>query len=174
MITCLAAHGGHPVILFGMDDGKLKLAHVESGKVLAQLSAHEASVESAGFCGSLQLAATCGMDGRLCVWDLDTFGLRHVCQHGAGVVELQWMRDSALLVTCTVSRELRVYDARDGSCMRRMIGHHDAVLCVQLGYTPNGAYALSGSDDCTARVWDLNLAPQATTAVVVTPDGPDA
>ena len=114
------------------------------------------------------------MDGRLCIWDLNTFGLRHVCQHGAGVVELQWMRDSALLVTCTVSRELRVYDARDGSCMRRMIGHHDAVLCVQLGYTPNGAYALSGSDDCTARVWDLNLAPQATTAVVVTPDGPDA
>ena len=174
MITCLAAHAGHPVIMFGMDDGKLKLAQVESGKVLAQLSAHEASVESAGFCGCMQLAATCGMDGRLCVWDLDTFGLRHVCQHGAGVVELRWMRDSALLVTCTVSRELRVYDARDGSCARRMIGHHDAVLCVELGYTPNGAYVLSGSDDCTARVWDLNLTPQATTAVVVTPDGPDA
>jgi hypothetical protein len=32
--------------MFGMDDGKLKLAQVESGKVLAQLSAHEASVES--------------------------------------------------------------------------------------------------------------------------------
>jgi len=77
------------------------------------------------------------MDGRLCIWDLNTFGLRHVCQHGAGVVELQWMRDSALLVTCTVSRELRVYDARDGSCARRMIGHHDAVLCVELVTSPS-------------------------------------
>ena len=95
--------------------------------MLAQLSAHEASIESAGFCGVMQLAASCGMDGKLCVWDLNTFGLRHVCAHGAGVVELRWLKNSPLLVTCTVSRELRLYDARDGSCAKRMIGHHDTV-----------------------------------------------
>ncbi len=32
MITCLAAHPAHPVVMFGMDDGKLKLAQVESGE----------------------------------------------------------------------------------------------------------------------------------------------
>jgi len=155
MITCLAAHPSHPVIMFGMDDGKLKLAQVETGKVLANLAAHENSIESTGFCACLQLAASGGMDGKLCIWDLNTFALRHVCPHGAGVVELRWLKDSPLLATCTVSRELRVYDARDGACLNRMIGHHDTVLCFDLGYTPQGNFILSGSDDCTARVWAL-------------------
>ena len=50
-----------------------------------------------------------------------------------------------------------------------MIGHHDAVLCMALGYTPNSAYVLSGSDDGTARVWNLSeqtQLPQAPGAVV--------
>ena len=42
------------------------------------------------------------------------------------------------------------------------------VLCFDLGYTPNGTYAISGSDDFTARVWDLSQsdAPTASSAMV--------
>lgn len=172
LITCLAAHPSHPVVMFGMDDGKLKLGHLETGKVLAQLSAHEASIESAGFCATMQLAASAAMDGKLCIWDLNTFALRHVCAHGAGIIELRWLRDAPLLATCTVSRELRVYDARDGGCLQRMIGHHETVLCLEVGYTPQGNFLLSGSDDGTARVWPLRTAADsraaaaASTAVV--------
>ena len=176
LITCLAAHPTHPVVMFGMDDGKLKLGQLETGKVLAQLSSHEASIESAGFCAVMQLAASASMDGKLCIWDLNTFALRHVCTHGAGVIELRWLRDSPLLATCTVSRELRVYDARDGSCLSRMIGHHDAVLCLEVGYTPQGNFLLSGSDDCTARVWPLRTeqpaAAASSTVVVARPSMP--
>jgi len=161
-ISCLAAHPTHPVFLFGAVDGKLKLAHAENGRLLAQLSAHEASIESVGFCDCLQLAASAGMDGRLCVWDLTTFALRHTCLHPGGVVELRWLRDAPLLLTCSTARELRLWDARTGNCLQTLIGHHDAVLCMDVGYTQHGIYVVTGSDDHTARLWRPNpLGPGA-------------
>ena len=55
------------------------------GKVLAALTAHDTSVESVGFCDCMPLAASAGMDGKLCIWDLNTYGLRHTCLHDAGI-----------------------------------------------------------------------------------------
>lgn len=156
-VTCLAAHAAQPVFLFGTDEGGLKLAHAESGRLLAQLPAHDASVESAAFCGPLQLAASAGMDGKLCVWDLGTFSLRHTCTHQAGVIECTWLRDSPMLLSCAVSRELCLWDGRSGECLQTLTGHHEAVLCMAVGYTAQGVYVLSGSDDKTARVWQPRL-----------------
>ena len=152
-VSCLCAHAAHPVFLYGAVDGTLRLGHAESGRLLAHLASHEASVEAAGFCQPLPLAASGAMDGKLAIWDLNSFTLRHTCAHGAGVVELRWLRDSPLLVACTVSRELRVWDARSGGCLATLLGHADACLCLELGYTAEGVFALSGSDDRTARVW---------------------
>lgn len=161
-ISCLGCHPVHPVFLFGAIDGRLKLAHAENGRLLAQLSAHEASVESVGFCDCLQLAASAGMDGRLCVWDLTTFSLRHTCMHPGGVIELLWLRDAPLLLACSVARELRLWDARSGSCLQTMIGHHDTLLCMDVGYTQHGIFVVTGSDDRTARLWRPNPLSQAS------------
>ena len=156
-ITCLATHATQPVVLFGSDEGTVKLAHAESGRLLAQLPAHEASVESAGFCETQQLAATCGMDGRLCLWDLGTLSLRHACMHSAGVVELRWLRQSPMLMTCAISRDLRLFDGRSGDCLQTLTGHCQPVLCFDIGYTAEGVYVVSGSDDHTARLWQPRL-----------------
>ena len=107
------------------------------------------------------------MDGKLAIWDLNSFTLRHTCAHGAGVVELRWLRDSPLLVACTVSRELRVWDARSGGCLATLLGHADACLCLELGYTAEGVFALSGSDDRTARVWRVPTEAAAASAMPV-------
>ena len=155
-ITCLAANDHHPVIMFGATDGALRLAHCESGKILSKLMAHDQSVESSAFCDCMELGASAGMDGRLCVWDLNTFALRHTCSHPAGVVEIQWRKGSPLLFACTVSKELRLWDARNGTCLKTLTGHADVVLCLAVGYPAAGTYALTGSDDATARVWALS------------------
>ena len=131
--------------------------HAETGKVLAQLPAHEASVESASFCGPLALCASAAMDGKLCVWDLANFSLRHTCTHQAGVVECAWLKDSPMLLSCAISREICLWDGRSGECLQTLTGHTEAVLCMAVGYTSQGVYVLSGSDDMTARVWQPRL-----------------
>lgn len=128
-----------------------------AGKVLAALSGHDASVESVGFCDCMPLAATGSMDGKLCIWELNTFSLRHTCTHGAGVVELLWRRQSPLLFSCTVSREIRLWDARSAECLKVLTGHRDAVLCMAIGYAQDATYLISGSDDHTVRVWSIDV-----------------
>ena len=140
-----------------------QLAHAESGKLLATLPGHEASVESVGFCDMMPLAASAGMDGKLCVWDLGTLAQRQCCVHMAGVVELKWLKASPMLLTCTVSRELKLWDGRSGDCLQTLTGHHAAVLCLDVAYTSQGIYVVSGSDDKTARLWQPRLeAPGAS------------
>ena len=59
---------------------------------------------------------------------------------------------------CAVSRELRLWDARNGACLKVLTGHVDTVLCFDLGYQEQGGmYILSGSDDHTARLWALDV-----------------
>lgn len=157
-VSCLAAHTEQPVFLFGTDMGDLKLAHAESGKLLASLPNHDASVENAGFCDAAPLAASCAMDGKLSVWDLGSFTLRHTCVHPAGVIELRWLKGSPMIITCAVSRELRLWDGRSGECLQTLTGHTEPVLCIDIGYTAtDGIYVVSGSDDKTARVWRPRL-----------------
>lgn len=156
-VTCLSAHPAQPIFLFGAADGAVRLGHAETGRLLGHLPGHEASVESAGFCETMQLAASCAMDGKLCVWDLGALSCRHTCVHPAGVVELRWLRESPMLLTCSISRELKLWDGRSGVCLQTLTGHHDAVLCLAVGYTAQGVYVVSGSDDHTARVWQPRL-----------------
>jgi len=156
-VTCLAAHPSQPIFLFGNDLGGLKLAHAESGKLLASLPSHDASVEYTGFCDVLPLAASCGMDGKMCIWDLGSFAVRHTCIHPAGVIELRWLKGAPMLMTCAVSRELRLWDGRSGDCLQTLTGHLETVLCLDVGYTAQGIYVVSGSDDKTARLWQPRL-----------------
>lgn len=159
-VTCLAPHPAQPIFMFGAA-GALKVVHAETGRLLAHLPGHEASVESVGFCEVMQLAASAGMDGNVCIWDLGTLTARHSCAHGGGVVELHWLKESPMLLTCTVTRELRLWDGRSGACLQTLTGHLEAVLCMAVGYTAQGVYVLSGSDDTTARVWQPRLEPAA-------------
>lgn len=105
----------------------------------------------------MDLCASAGMDGKLCVWDLGSLAQRHQCQHMAGVVELRWLKGSPMILACTVSRELRLWDGRSGECLQTLTGHHAAVLCFDVGYTSNGIYVVSGSDDRTARLWQPRI-----------------
>ena len=133
------------------------MAHAESGKLLATLPGHDLSIESAGFCDALQLAASAGMDGKLIIWDLGSLAQRHSCMHPAGVIEMRWLKESPMLLSCAVSRELRLWDGRSGECLQTLTGHTAPVLTFDVGYTSQGIYVVSGSDDRTARGWQPRL-----------------
>jgi len=83
--------------------------------------------------------------------------VRHTCIHPAGVIELRWLKGAPMLMTCAVSRELRLWDGRSGDCLQTLTGHLETVLCLDVGYTAQGIYVVSGSDDKTARLWQPRL-----------------
>src|SRR5262249_3177418 len=49
---------------------------------------------------------------------------------------------------------VRVWDTESGKEIGGLLGHLASVTCVAC--TPDGRYAISGSLDCTVRLWDLS------------------
>lgn len=56
------------------------------------------------------------------------------------------------LIDCRDS-SFSLWDLSQNICLRYFYGHNDRV--ESLAFSHNGLYALSGSDDCTARLWDI-------------------
>ncbi|CAH2231004.1 jg3458 [Pararge aegeria aegeria] len=59
-----------------------------------------------------------------------------------------------LLVTAHEDRHIRFWDAVSGRCAHAMVAHLDAVTGLALD--PNGLFLLSGSHDCSVRLWNLD------------------
>ena len=84
------------------------------------------SVECVGFsCAELKWAASGGLDKTLKVWDLVTGTCRSVCAHGGSVVALQWHSALPIVTTASLDRAVRLWDARNGALLLRLIGHTD-------------------------------------------------
>lgn len=58
-----------------------------------------------------------------------------------------------LAITASDDRGIRFLDHRTGKVVHSMVAHLDAVTC--LAVDPNGVFLMSGSHDCSLRVWHL-------------------
>ncbi|XP_077426147.1 striatin-like isoform X2 [Vanacampus margaritifer] len=56
-------------------------------------------------------------------------------------------------ITAQEDRHIRFFDNNTGKLAHSMVAHLDAV--TSLAADPNGIYLMSGSDDCSVRVWNL-------------------
>lgn len=59
-----------------------------------------------------------------------------------------------LTMTAHEDRHIRFFDNRTGKMVHSMVAHLDAVTC--LAVDPNGLFLLSGSHDCSIRLWNLD------------------
>ncbi|XP_036915093.1 striatin-4 isoform X2 [Sturnira hondurensis] len=59
-----------------------------------------------------------------------------------------------LTITAHDDRGIRFLDNRTGKCVHSMVAHLDAVTC--LAVDPNGVFLMSGSHDCSLRLWSLD------------------
>ncbi|XP_039252174.2 striatin-3-like [Styela clava] len=95
-------------------------------------------------------------DGKILIYDLET-----------GQVPTTLAESDDSYVNCVAShptmpisisahndRHIRFYDNNSGKPIHSMVAHLDAV--TSLAVDPNGLYLLSGSHDCSIRLWNLD------------------
>jgi len=101
----------------------------------------------------MNLAATGGMDGKLCIWDLTNLRLRHTLQHDDGVVKVVWYPNEPYLVSASADKSVRLWDVRNGLLLRKFTGHQDVLM--DLALSKSGKRIVSGGDDQVVRVFQL-------------------
>jgi WD40 repeat protein len=105
--------------------------------------------------GGLDWLATSGADGALCVWDLE--GRDKLLTLEAGVTALGFDANGRYLAAGTFSQaggqSVVVWDFEKQEQVFDLPGHHDRINAV--AFSPDGSWLVSGSDDCTVRVWNV-------------------
>ncbi|XP_026732523.1 striatin-3 [Trichoplusia ni] len=151
-----SAHGR---LLSASADGTVRLWAPRAPRpLLATLRADDSPTATApaaaDFADAAARAAVVYRDGTLLLYDLETGQpvLRVACDSAASRVRAH--PSLPLLVTAHEDRHIRFWDAVSGRCAHAMVAHLDAVTGLALD--PNGLFLLSGSHDCSVRLWNLD------------------
>ena len=104
--------------------------------------------------------------------------IRTLAGHIDAVMAVAYSPDGARIVSASLDKTLKIWDAATGAELTTLTGHTSAMRAV--AYSPDGTRIVSGSDDKTLKIWDAATGAELTTltghtsamrAVAYSPDG---
>lgn len=141
-------------LLTGHEDRSVRLYDPTAGKRLKRMAVPAPARAVAFGPEDVQVALLTG--GTVMMWALERESPTATLQLGEPNPQLPdfnsfaFSRDRRMLATAVQSQEVHL--SHWGELLCALKGHNDVVTC--LAWSPEGRYLLTGSEDCTARVWD--------------------
>uniref|UniRef100_H2ZDP2 Striatin N-terminal domain-containing protein n=1 Tax=Ciona savignyi TaxID=51511 RepID=H2ZDP2_CIOSA len=95
-------------------------------------------------------------DGKINLYDLETGQISLVLAEGDGSSVNCVASHPTMPITMTAhdDKHIKFFDNSSGKLIHSMVAHLDSV--TSLSVDPNGLYLLSGSHDCSIRLWNLD------------------
>jgi len=139
----------------GSEDGKIRVWDVESGDtVLGPIMTGHWCVIAVIYSPDTTKIATGGSPwDALKIWDAKTGNLLSTIKHDPPVCSLAWTSDQKKLITGSDS-SIRIFDTATWQQIAILEGHKGPVYSLSL--FRNDRLLASGSEDKTARLWDLD------------------
>ena len=139
----------------GEDANAIHLWDGESGKEVAVLRGHTASVTSVLFSpdGSLLLSGSQYPDNTARLWDAATGrSLFVLAGHKNEINTVTFSPDGKRVATSSADQTARLWDVRTGELLADLRGHTDRVRHVL--FSRNGTRVVTASEDATLRYWN--------------------
>ncbi|KAM5272653.1 WD repeat and SOCS box-containing protein 1 isoform 2-T2 [Ctenodactylus gundi] len=142
----------------GLNNGRIKIWDVYTGKLLLNLVDHTEVVRDLTFApdGSLILVSA-SRDKTLRVWDLKDDGnmMKVLRGHQNWVYSCAFSPDSSMLCSVGASKAVFLWNMDKYTMMRKLEGHHhDVVAC---DFSPDGALLATASYDTRVYIWDPHI-----------------
>jgi WD40 repeat protein/tetratricopeptide (TPR) repeat protein len=78
--------------------------------------------------------------------------------HGDSVLSAAYSPDGSRIVTASIDKTARIWDAHTGVQLAVLSGHGEEVSCA--AYSPDGTRIITAAADKTARIWDASTGAQ--------------
>jgi WD40 repeat protein/serine/threonine protein kinase len=151
-------------IASGGKDATMRLWELESGKSLGVYEGHRDTVTSVAISAKGRSLISSSLDRTIVLWEQQTGECVQVYTgHKDGVRTAIFSHDERCIVSGGADGTVRLWDVDTTRCLRTFTGHTKAVTALIM--TPEGQ-ALSGSQDASLRLWELELDAQAYEATV--------
>ncbi|XP_028662929.1 WD repeat and SOCS box-containing protein 1 [Erpetoichthys calabaricus] len=142
----------------GLNNGRIKIWDVYTGKLLLNLMDHTEIVRDLTFApdGSLILVSA-SRDKTLRVWDLKDDGnmMKVLRGHPSWVYSSSFSPDSSILCSVGANKAVFLWDMDKYTMIRKLEGHHNDVVCCE--FSPDGALLATASYDTRVIVWDPHI-----------------
>ncbi|XP_053502350.1 WD repeat and SOCS box-containing protein 1 [Ictalurus furcatus] len=143
----------------GLNNGRIKIWDVYTGKLLLNLMDHTDIVRDLTFApdGSLVLVSA-SRDKTLRVWDLKDDGnmMKVLRGHQNWVYCSAFSPDSSVLCSVGAGKAVFLWDMDKYTLIRKLEGHHNDVVSCE--FSPDGALLATASYDTRIIVWDPHTA----------------
>ena len=136
----------------GSYDTTVKVWDINTGDCLRTLTGHTLGIRCVLFDETKSKVISGSLDGSIKIWDIKTGNcVSNLPFHRGPVIGLHLV--GAVLASASADHTIRIWDFSKGaSAVIR--GHNEWVNAVKIDI--DSRTLLSGSDDCTARLWDLD------------------
>jgi ribosome assembly protein SQT1 len=152
-LTSIAVNPSSTVVAVAGTAGLIKLLNLTNGNILADLGARtDDSIETLAWATTLPILAVGSVDGRIYLYDTQTYRLRNSLVHNDAVTAIVLPAGSFELTSTSLDKSVRRWDIRTGQEIARRTGHHDAIV-GGLAMSPDGRKVVTGGDDTVALVW---------------------
>lgn len=145
------------ILASGSEDNALILWDVASGSELQRYEEYTFGVESVAFSPDGRTLATGSDDGRAILWDIDS-GDALTLNNGQDIVRSVVFSPDGRQLAVGSGSVISLWDPETGEELQRLVGHSETVYTV--AFSSDGTRLVSGSQDSTVIIWDVELGTQ--------------
>ncbi|KAI0931269.1 hypothetical protein AcW1_001282 [Taiwanofungus camphoratus] len=140
------------LLAIGSYDAMLRVCNA-SGELYFSHTQHQGPIFATRFSGSGRWLLTASLDGTACVWDVSEKKLHKQFQcHKDCCLDVDWLTED-IFASCGADGKIQIMSLQSTRPPKALVGHTTEVN--QIKCSPSRTKIASCSDDCTARIWNI-------------------
>ncbi len=144
-------------LLVGASNGKLYVFDLKTLKMLEEIQAHETSLFSIDFCGSI--ITTVGKDAKLKFWDDIAYALQEtVIGHIYAINTIKYNAEGSYFITGSMDKTVKIWDAKTNKLLKVIdfARHQGHVSSVNDVFWCSDRTFISAGDDKKIILWQFD------------------